>query len=91
MAMSELLSNIFDDLPALKPLENTELQDELKRYLSTPWELNIKDGLSWWFDHKHLYPCLYRMAMDYLSIPGKLFVFAMDCSLMYISYYSHFC
>ena len=62
-----------------------ELQDELAIYLSTPRDLNVKDGLRWWYERKHLYPRLHRMALDYLSIPGKLslFVFAMDCLLIY--------
>jgi hypothetical protein len=65
--------NIFDDLPALKGPETTatELQDELANYLSTPRDLSVKDGLRWWYDRKHLYPRLHRMAMDYLSIPGR--------------------
>lgn len=80
------MKNIFDDLPALKPPETKELEDELARYLSTPRDLNVKDGLRWWYDRKHLYPCLHRMAMDYLSIPGKFFffVFAINCLLIHI-------
>ena len=49
-------------------------------YLSVDRELHVRNGLRWWFDRKHIYPCLSRMAMDYLSIPGKLtmpFVFYM--------------
>jgi hypothetical protein len=82
-------SNIFDNLPALKPPEATvaALEDELAKYLSTPWDLNVKDGLRWWYDRKHLYPRLpsHRMAMDYLSIPGKFFfVFSIDCLLIHM-------
>ena len=82
--------NIFDDLPALKPSETMDselgLQDELAKYLSTPWDLNAKDGLCWWYEHKHLYPRLHRMALDCLSIPGEwlLFVFTMDFLLIHI-------
>ena len=64
-------TNMFDDLPALKPQDAKELQDELDMFLSTNRDLNAKDGLRWWHDHKHHYPHLYRMALDYLLIPGK--------------------
>ena len=60
--------NIFDNLPALKSVENFE--DELDRFLSTEREVGVVDGLAWWFERKHIYPRLSRMAMDYLSIPG---------------------
>ena len=61
----------------------TELEDELAKYLSMPWDLSVKDGLRWWYDRKHLYPHLHRMAMDYLSIAGKfIFVFLIDCLLI---------
>jgi hAT family C-terminal dimerisation region len=61
------------------------LEDELAKYLSTPRDLHVKDGLRWWYDRKHLYPRLHRMAMDYLSIPGKFFfLFSIDCLLIYM-------
>lgn len=44
-------------------------------YLSTERELSVKDGLLWWYERKHIYPHLSRMAMDYLSIPGNLSFF----------------
>ena len=72
--MSASSENIFDNLPALEP-EATVPQDELDTYLSTPQELDVKDGLHWWHERKHLYPHLYRMALDYLSIPGYFFSF----------------
>jgi hypothetical protein len=74
-------ANIFDDLPALQDqtLENRGLHDELERFLSTERELGVKNGLVWWFERKHIYPRLYRMAMDYLSIPGK-FIYARNCT-----------
>lgn len=75
-------SNIFDNLPALKPTVSTELEDELVTYLSTKRDLDVVDALRWWYERKHLYPHLYRMALDYLSIPGKLlyFPFTIGCS-----------
>ena len=78
-------SNIFDDLPSLKPAKATELQDKLESFLSMEWDLNVKDGLRWWVERKHLYPQLHRMALDYLSIPGKLLFFFV-CNGMLIDY-----
>ena len=58
-------TNIFDDLPALQGPEATTLLDELAIYLSTGRDLKVKDGLRWWFEHKHLYSNLSCMAIDY--------------------------
>ena len=63
-------SNIFDNLPALQAPRAADLRDELERYLSTDPE-HVDDVLIWWYEHKHIFPCLHRMALDYLSIPGK--------------------
>ena len=81
--------NIFDNLLVLQAPNIRELMDELARYLSTGRDLHVKDGLLWWFERKHIYPTLYRMAMDYLSIPGTLFVliFIMMAILIYLTYY----
>jgi hypothetical protein len=43
---------------------------EVNEYLRKPVE-NVKDPLKWWVANRHVYPNLYRMALDYLSIPGK--------------------
>ena len=56
---------------------SSEPQDELALYLSTDVvrfdELNKPvDPFRWWRDHRDSYPKLSAMAMDYLSIPGKL-------------------
>ena len=40
------------------------------------------DPLKWWHDNRHVYPVLYRMALDYLSIPGE------SLSIYFFSYYS---
>jgi hypothetical protein len=61
--------NIFDNLPVLQPPKPAELCGELDRYLSTDPE-HVADALAWWYEHKHIYPHLHRMALDYLSIPG---------------------
>jgi hypothetical protein len=68
-------TNIFDDLPALRPPKAAVHRDELEKYLSTDRELHVNDGLLWWHERKHIYPRLSRMALDYLSIPGKLSFF----------------
>ena len=43
---------------------------EIQEYLSHPVE-NVQDPLKWWTANKNVYPNLHRMALDYLSIPGK--------------------
>jgi len=43
---------------------------EIQEYLNLPVE-NVKDPLKWWVDNQYVYPNLHRMALDYLSIPGK--------------------
>ena len=63
--------NIFNNLPALFAPKKSSLRDDLDRFLSTDPE-DVGDALLWWYEHKHLYPHLYCMALDYLSIPGKI-------------------
>ena len=65
--------NIFDSLPAICTPKAADLHDKLDRYLSTDPE-HTADVLLWWAERKHLYPCLSRMALDYLSIPGAYFI-----------------
>ena len=43
---------------------------EIDQYLQLPVEY-VKDPLKWWYNNRALYPNLSRMALDYLSIPGK--------------------
>ena len=43
---------------------------KIQEYLSHPVE-NVQDPLKWWTANKYVYPNLHRMALDYLSIPGK--------------------
>ena len=64
--------NIFDHLPAFTSLSTNISGDEITRYLSTgPENVKNKDLLAWWYEHKHIYPHLYRMALDYHTIPCK--------------------
>ena len=44
-------------------------QSELDRYLGSPLFDGI-DVLSWWKSNAEVYPCLAKMARDYLAIPG---------------------
>ena len=61
--------NIFDNLPSLQAPRPAELRSELDKYLDSDPE-HVTDALAWWYEHKHVYPRLHRMALDYLSIPG---------------------
>ena len=61
--------NIFDNLPSLQVPKPAELHSELDKYLGTNPE-HITDALAWWYKHKHMYPRLHWMVLDYLSIPG---------------------
>ena len=68
-------NNIFDDLPALSAPLKTDLRDELDTYLSTDPE-HVTDSIAWWYEKRYVYPRLHRMALDYLTIPGKFFSFS---------------
>lgn len=59
---------MFDNLPSLIAPRSSALRDELDRYLSTGPE-DVQDALLWWYERKHIYPRLHRMALDYLAIP----------------------
>ena len=47
-------------------------RNELEEYLALAVE-EVDDPLRWWWDNRHVYPILHRVALDYLSIPGKCF------------------
>jgi hypothetical protein len=61
---------MFDDLPTLAAPKASTLRDELQCFLNSDPEF-VQDVLLWWFEHRHVYPRLSRMAMDYLTIPGE--------------------
>lgn len=65
---------MFDNMPSLSVPKKSALTDELTRYLSTSTE-KVSDPLLWWVEKRAVYPCLSRMALDYLSIPGLSFIF----------------
>jgi hypothetical protein len=52
------------------------LVDELDDYLRQPVE-NTKLPLQWWVHNQKTYPNLHRMALDYLSILGRLCTIAL--------------
>src|ERR1700692_2744403 len=66
-----------DDFTAIGNISVTKQagsrSSELREYLRKPVE-NVKDPLKWWITSRHTYLNLYRMALDYLSIPGKSFI-----------------
>jgi hypothetical protein len=51
-------------------MSGIEEPHELDEYLSQPIE-KVRDPMKWWWDHRHVYPKLSSMALDYLSVPGK--------------------
>ena len=62
--------NIFDNIPALLAPKASDLRSELEQYLSMDPE-DVTDALLWWYEQKHIYPCLHHMALNYLSIPHE--------------------
>jgi hypothetical protein len=64
---------MFDNMPFLSVLKKTAAVDELTRYLASPTEAT-SDPLLWWIEKRAVYPRLSRMALNYLSIPGQLYL-----------------
>jgi len=64
------LDNIFDNLPMLSAPKKAELEDELTCYL-TASTVATNNPLQWWVEQTSTFPCLSRMALSYLSIPGR--------------------
>lgn len=68
---AQITENIFDNLPSLGPLRrSTAVIDELQLFLSRKPE-HVTDAVQWWYENRKTYPRLYRMALDYLTVPGK--------------------
>lgn len=51
------------------PMEGIAEPHELDNYLAQAIE-KVRDPVAWWWDHRHVFPTLSKMAFDYLSIPG---------------------
>jgi hypothetical protein len=49
-------------------VETNELEEYLKL---TPKDFDTTDPVDWWYRHRKLYPNLYKLARDIMSIPGK--------------------
>ncbi|KAF5324122.1 hypothetical protein D9619_011280 [Psilocybe cf. subviscida] len=63
-------ANIFDNLPVLTaPAPESDAKDELNAYLAEKTE-KVKDLCRWWYERRSTYPRLYRMALDYHTIPA---------------------
>ena len=61
-------TNLFAQLDVFAPPKSSDLHSEIDRYLAMDVE-KAEDVLKWWHDRHVVYPCLSRMALDYLSIP----------------------
>jgi len=63
---------MFDDDEPMT-CDNGDLQNELENYLKQKPDPTVRDTevLSWWKAHSHEFPHLYRMALNYHTIPGE--------------------
>ncbi|KIM68762.1 hypothetical protein SCLCIDRAFT_20092 [Scleroderma citrinum Foug A] len=61
--------NIFNKLPSLAKPKASHEHNELDTYLASDIE-DVVDALKWWHERCSTYPCLSRMAFNYLTIPG---------------------
>ena len=68
-------ANMFNRLDTLPPPQSSDRGTELNCYLTTDIE-HVTDAIAWWHEHHIVYPCLSRMVLDYLSIPGTYFIFS---------------
>jgi hypothetical protein len=68
--------NLFNNLHVFGNASSSTVKsmiDEIACYLHTgPEKVENHDLLMWWYERKHIYPHLYHMALDYLSIPCTL-------------------
>jgi hAT family protein len=70
MVCSSKSNNIFDNMATLTAPKTMDLHDELDHYLSSDPE-HVVDAVCWWHDRHTEYPCLLRIAINYLIIPYK--------------------
>jgi hypothetical protein len=70
-------SNMFDELPAFAVPKSLQADDELASYLRSETEF-VKEVIQWWHSKTHIYPRLSRMALDHLTILGRLCTFSHD-------------
>jgi hAT family C-terminal dimerisation region len=55
------------------PMDGLKEVNELDDYLSQGIE-KVSNPVTWWWDHRKVYPKLSVMALDFLSIPGMCLV-----------------
>jgi hypothetical protein len=68
--------NRFDDSDNSD--EDGPIANEVDHYLNEKTEnVRSQDLITWWRNKATVYPCLSRMALDYLSIPG-MFITSMS-------------
>jgi hypothetical protein len=73
---SSSLPDSDDDIEVPVSSENSssdeeEMISELDRYLQTKVVKDVEAPLAWWYENRGSYPRLWRMARDYLTIPGE--------------------
>ena len=54
---------------------------ELDCYLTADVE-HVTDAITWWHEHHAIYPCLSRMALNYLSVPGMHYTTSLTSVLL---------
>lgn len=50
----------------------SSVENHLEAYLLADLE-NVEEPLQWWWSRRHVWPRLAQMALDFHSVPGKLF------------------
>ncbi len=74
VTLTLLIQNIFDQRLTFSVPKAQSPENELTSYLNAIPE-PVTNALKWWHERRTIYPCLSRMALDYLSMPGKLLSF----------------
>ena len=64
--------------------EAEDFMTELDHYLKSARVKDVEDPRKWWFENRGSYPCLSRMARDFLTIPGKFFLYLFAGLTIYI-------
>jgi hypothetical protein len=70
MSADASASDWFSLLDIDLPFTSSE-RNHLDQYLSEPIEPGVTEPLKWWWEQRHIWPELARMALDYHSVPGE--------------------